>query len=265
MEFIELPIIPNKKIYFASDFHLGAPDRKSSTERERKIIAWLSAIKSGCQSLFLLGDIFDFWFEYKNVIPKGYIRFLAKIAEFVDNGIAVYFFTGNHDMWMFNYLEDEIGVKIIRDSVKLTYNNKKFYLHHGDGLGKYDIKYSIIKKFFRSKPCQKLFACLHPQIGFWIATTWSEKSRKANQKYDEVFLGEEEWLIKFIKCNEKKEHFDYYIFGHRHLNLFLDIDEHTKYINLGQWFSKPYFLEVWENQTNLISVDEFLYLSTIHV
>ncbi|MFQ3577330.1 MAG: UDP-2,3-diacylglucosamine diphosphatase, partial [Cytophagales bacterium] len=195
---------------------------------------------------------------YKHVAPKGFIRFLGKIAELTDSGIQVFFFTGNHDMWMFDYLPQELNVKIFRKPLKLFYDNKKFFLHHGDGLGSFDQKYKFIKWFFNSRICQKMFAFLHPMVGFWIATTWSSKSRKANHKNDEVFLGEKEWLLQFAKSNEEKEHFDYYVFGHRHLKMEVSVGKNSKYINLGEWFSSPYFLVVSETEVDLLAVNEFL-------
>lgn len=261
MEILKLPVVSGKKIYFTSDFHLGTPNRNKSFEREKKIIEWLDIIKPDCQALFLMGDIFDFWFEYKHVAPKGFVRFLGKIAEFTDSGIEVYFFTGNHDMWMFDYLPLELNVKIFRKPVKLLYGNKKFFLHHGDGLGPFDKKYKLIKTFFNSRTCQKMFSFLHPSVGFWIATTWSSKSRKANHKNDEIFLGEREWLLQYSKSVEEKEHFDIYVFGHRHLKMEVPINPNSMYINLGEWMSNPHFLSISDAEVELISVNSFLKLN----
>src|SRR5687768_10473382 len=180
----------NKKIFFASDFHLGVPDHESSLKREKNIIAWLESVKNEAHSIYLLGDIFDFWFEYRYTIPKGFIRLLGKLAELRDAGIPVIFFTGNHDMWMFDYFPKELGIPVYRDPQLLQVGNHKLLIGHGDGLGPGDRTYKIIKKFFNSSICQWLFARLHPNLGFYIARTWSRKSRITNMKREEKFEGE---------------------------------------------------------------------------
>jgi UDP-2,3-diacylglucosamine hydrolase len=233
-----------KKIYFASDFHLGAPSYKKSRARENLIINWLDTIKKDAQEIYLVGDIFDFWFEYKQTVPKGYVRFLGKIAEITDSGIAVHFFTGNHDMWMFDYLSNEIGVSIHRDIITRKWNDKKFFIGHGDGLGPGDRFYKFLKLFFNSKFCQWLFARIHPNIGMGVGNFWSSKSRISNIEKGEKFLGnEKEWLYIYSKQVLEKEHFDFFVFGHRHLVLDLNIKEKkSRYINLGEWFSgNPFF------------------------
>jgi UDP-2,3-diacylglucosamine hydrolase len=228
----------SKKIYFASDFHLGVPTYEKSLAREKLIVKWLDEIKSDAQEIYLMGDLFDFWFEYKYTAPKGFIRLLGKIAEIVDSGIPVTFFTGNHDMWMFDYLEKELGVTIYRKPIIREYNGKKFYLGHGDGLGPGDKGYKFIKKVFANPFCQWLFARIHPNIGMGMAHFWSRKSRLSNGPQDEVFTGEEnEWLVVYCKEVLQKEHFDYFIFGHRHLPLDIKLNENSKYINLGEWIN----------------------------
>lgn len=224
-------------IYFASDFHLGVPDHASSRQREDLIVAWLNKIKNDALELYILGDIFDFWFEYKTVIPKGFIRLQGKLAEFADEGIPVHFFPGNHDLWMFDYFEKELNVFIHREPFKTTLGNKKFYLAHGDGLGPGDESYKILKRVFANPACKWLFGFLHPTIGMGIASLWSKKSRISSGK-DERFLGEEnEWLAIYSKEVLLKEHFDYFIFGHRHLPLTLKVGENSEYINLGEWMN----------------------------
>ncbi len=234
----------NKKIYFASDFHLGVPSFEKSRERELQIVKWLDEIKTDAKEIFLVGDIFDFWFEYKFVAPKGYVRFLGKIAELTDSGIKVHFFTGNHDMWMFDYLPKEIGVELHRENIERTFNGQKFLIGHGDGLGPGDRTYKFLKLFFNSKTCQWLFARLHPNFGMGIANFWSKKSRLANNKSGEEFLGNKnEWLYIYCKEVSEKKQFDYFIFGHRHLVLNLKIENtSSRYINLGEWFTgDPHF------------------------
>tara|TARA_B110000459_G_C16592345_1_gene486928 strand:+ start:431 stop:1189 length:759 start_codon:yes stop_codon:yes gene_type:complete len=233
-----------KKIYFASDFHLGVPNYESSRRREKILVDWLDSIKVDAQEVYLVGDLFDFWFEYKFTVPKGYVRFLGKIAELTDSGIPVHFFTGNHDMWMFDYLPQEIGVEIHRDNITRDFNGKRFYIGHGDGLGPGDRKYKFLKNFFASKTCQWLFARIHPNLGMGIANMWSKNSRIANIKDGEEFLGDEnEWLYIYSKEILEKEHFDYFIFGHRHLVLDLPIKgTSSRYVNLGEWATgNPHF------------------------
>lgn len=225
-----------KKIYFASDFHLGVPDAPSSQAREKRIVAWLDTVKHDAHSIYLMGDIFDFWFEYKHAIPKGFIRLQGKLAELRDAGLPIYFFTGNHDMWLFDYFEKEMGIVIYRQPVLLEVNKKKLLIGHGDGLGPGDHVYKILKKFFNSHVCQWLFARIHPNLGIAIAQYWSRQSRISNTKNEEKFKGEEnEFLFSYCKDLERQQHHDFYVFGHRHLPLDLKINEHSRYINLGEW------------------------------
>jgi UDP-2,3-diacylglucosamine hydrolase len=226
-------------IYFASDFHLGVPDESSSRKRELKLIAWLDQASEKASEIYLLGDIFDFWFEYKTVVPKGHVRLLGKLAAIVDSGIIVTIFTGNHDMWMFGYLEEELGVKIVREPVTRVFGSKTFYLAHGDGLGPGDYQYKCLKRIFSNKFCQWLFARVHPNFSFGIAQIWSGQSRLKNISKEEGFVAKEkEWLYLFAQEQLKSKHYDFFIFGHRHLPLDLLIDGHeSRYLNLGEWFS----------------------------
>jgi UDP-2,3-diacylglucosamine hydrolase len=183
-----------------------------------------------------LGDIFDFWFEYRHAIPKGFIRLQGKLAELTDSGIHVAFFTGNHDMWMFDYFPKELNIPVHRDPIELEINPHKLLIGHGDGLGPGDPSYKILKKFFNSKTCQWLFARIHPNLGIAIANYWSRKSRISNVKREEKFQGEEnEFLLTYCKTLEQKLHYDFYVFGHRHLPLDLKVNETSRYINLGEW------------------------------
>jgi UDP-2,3-diacylglucosamine hydrolase len=230
-------VTPGKKIYFASDFHLGVPDEASSLEREKRIVRWLDSIEKDCEELYLLGDVFDFWFEYRTVVPRGHVRLLGKLAELSDKGTHIHYFTGNHDMWTFDYLKKEIGVELHRRPIEKEYGNKKFYIGHGDGLGPGDYGYKFIKKVFASPISQWLFARLHPNLGVGIAQYFSRKSRVATGNIDEVYLGEEkEWLVIHSKELLAKKHYDYLIFGHRHLPLDIKINGSSRYINLGDWF-----------------------------
>ena len=224
-----------KNIYFISDFHLGAPDYEQSLEREKRIVRFLDSIEHDVEELYLLGDVFDFWFEYKTVVPRGFVRLLGKIASLSDKGIPIHYFTGNHDMWTFDYLQKELNVTIYREPIEKEYNGKKFFIGHGDGLGPGDHGYKFIKKIFASTICQWLFARLHPNFGIGIANYFSRKSRVATGTTDEKFLGEEkEWLIIHSKELLESKHYDFLIFGHRHLPLDFPIND-SRYINLGDW------------------------------
>lgn len=227
----------NKKVYFASDFHLGVPNYQASLKREKKIVEWLNEVSKDAGDIFLVGDVFDFWYEYKHAIPKGFARLQGKIAELTDAGIKVHFFIGNHDMWAFNYFEKELGVKMYRqDFEDFVFGNKKFRIGHGDGLGPGDHGYKFIKKVFANKILQWAFGWIHPNIGIGIANFWSSRSRMANAGEDQTFLGEEnEWLAIYSKEVLKKQHFDYFIFGHRHLPMDLKVGDSSRYINLGEW------------------------------
>lgn len=231
-----LASLNGKKIFFASDFHLGVPDHATSLEREKRIVRWLDTIKHEAHTIYLLGDIFDFWFEYKHAIPRGFIRLQGKLAELRDNGIPICFFTGNHDMWMFDYFPNELGIPVFRSPQTLIVGKHKLLIGHGDGLGPGDTTYKFLKKFFDSKLCQWLFARIHPNLGIGIASFWSRKSRISNLKKEEKFEGEErEFLWVYCKEIESKVHHDFYIFGHRHLPLDLKLNAQSRYINLGEW------------------------------
>ncbi len=223
------------KLYFASDFHLGSGTYVTYREREARLVRWLDSIKDDAAEVFLMGDVFDFWFEYKTVVPKGYIRFLGKLAELADAGVKLYFFKGNHDMWMFDYFPRELDAAIISDELEIERNGKKFYLHHGDGLGPGDNFYKILKKIFRSKFCQWLFARIHPNLGVGIANYWSSHSRIANDRKEDVKPGQQEWLVNYSNDLLKTNFYDYLIFGHRHLPLDVQLNGGSRYINLGEW------------------------------
>ena len=230
---LEQTIPTGKKVFFASDFHLGVPDKVSSAKREKKIVAWLDQIKEEAHAIFLVGDIFDFWFEYKRSIPKGFIRFQGKIAELTDSGIPVIFFTGNHDMWMFDYFPKELNVAIYRNPTLFTFNNKKILVAHGDGLGPGNYNYKWLLKIFTNKICHWLFARIHPNTGIRLANKWSKSSRLANTAKKQKY--KEEWLLTYCKEVEAFHHHDYYVFGHRHLPLELPVNNDSTYINLGEW------------------------------
>ena len=233
-----MQINAGKKVYFLSDFHLGAPDHESSLIREKHIVKFLDSIKNDASVIFIVGDLFDFWYEYKSVVPKGFVRILGKIAELTDSGIIIKFFVGNHDMWMSGYFENELNVQVYHHPETFNFDDKKFFVGHGDGLGPGDHKYKMLKKVFRNSISQKLFGFLHPYIGIGLANYFSRKSRASTGKNDEHYLGEEkEWLIIYSKEKLKTGHFDYFIFGHRHLPLDIALNERSRYINLGDWIT----------------------------
>jgi len=228
------------KIYFASDFHLGAPNATQSLLREKCIVRWLDSIRHDAEEIYLVGDVFDFWFDYKRVVPKGYIRLLGKLAELRDQNIPIYFFQGNHDLWMFNYFQEELGIPIYNKPIQKNIKGKEFLIGHGDGLGPGDKGYKRMKKVFTNPFCQWLFRMVHPDLGIRIAQFWSGKSREQNMKTPEAFLGrEQEWLYQY--ANKKLKvipEIDYFIFGHRHLPLDLPLDnKRSRYINLGEWMN----------------------------
>ena len=254
---MEITLPAEKKIYFASDFHLGTPDNTSSLEREKRIVAWLDEIKKDAHGIYLVGDIFDFWFEYREAIPKGFIRFQGKLAELIDSGIPVYFFTGNHDMWMFDYFTKELGIIIYREPLMLFINHKKLLIGHGDGLGPGDSVYKIQKRFYNSSLCQWLFARIHPNLGVSMAKLWSRQSRISNIKREEKFNGEEnEFLLTYCKELEKTKHHDFYIFGHRHLPLDLKVSVTSQYVNLGEWVHFNTYAEFDGNKLSLKTYDK---------
>lgn len=225
------------KIYFVSDLHLGAPDYESSLKREKRFVRWLDEIKVDASALYLMGDVYDFWFEYSQVIPKYFSRLHGKLAELSDSGVDIHFFSGNHDMWMFSYYEKELQIKIHHSPIEIQLGNKLFYLGHGDGLGPGDTSYKLIKKIFRSRVCQVLFSWIHPDLGMGIANYWSKTSRVKNANKDAQFLGDDEWLLQYAKHKLSEKHVDIFIFGHRHFPMDLQITESSRYINLGDWIS----------------------------
>ena len=221
-----------EKIYFASDFHLGSPNYEESLKREKKIISWLNEIEKDAKKIYLLGDIFDFWFEYEKVVPKGFVRLLAKLADLVDKGIQIHFLAGNHDMWMRDYLEKEIGLKLHFKEFIIEEDNQLIFIGHGDGLGRGDYKYKILKSLFTSNICKWLFSRLHPNFGLALGQAWSNKSRK---KQESPASEEKEILVEYCKEQQKNNPVDYYVFGHRHIPMEVKIDKRANYINLGDW------------------------------
>ena len=231
-----MQIPAGKKIYFLSDFHLGAPDRIISLEREKGIVHFLEEIRRDAMQIFIVGDMFDFWYEYRKVVPKGYVRLLGKLAELTDAGISIHFFVGNHDMWMNNYFQQELNIPVYFEPKEFNYNGKKFLVGHGDGLGPGDRGYKLIKKIFRNRFSSWLFGILPPSVGMGIANYMSRRSRATTGQSDDQFYGEDkEWLIMYCSELLKKKNYDFFVFAHRHLPIDYRLNESSRYINLGDW------------------------------
>lgn len=224
------------RTYFISDFHFGSPNRQQSKIREKLFVLWAEEISSDASQVYILGDLFDFWFEYKHVVPKGYIEILAAIKKLVDKGIKVTLFTGNHDMWMFGYLSEELGVEIYREPIVRKIQGKTLMIGHGDGLGPGDYGYKLLKKIFANPVCQWLFRWIHPDIGIAMANFWSARSRHANPPPAEFLGPEREWILQHCLETLKHQNIDYFVFGHRHLPIFYPINNgQSFYINTGDW------------------------------
>jgi UDP-2,3-diacylglucosamine hydrolase len=252
-----------KKIYFASDMHFGTPTKEDSRAREQKFIRFLNEIQKDASELFLVGDVFDFWFDYKTVVPKGFTRLFGKLAELSDQGIKIHYFKGNHDMWLNGYFEEELGFIIHSDNLEIERNGFKLFIGHGDGKGPKDYKYKFLKKIFRNPMFIWFFKWIHPDIGMAFAQLSSKSSRYGQgvpQK--EVFHGaENEWLISYVKRKLENEHYDYFVFGHRHLAIDFEITDKIKYINLGDWL---YFSSYAVLDNNKLELRYFEKDSTIH-
>ena len=230
------------KIYFASDFHLGTPNNNESLKREKKICNWLDEISKDAKEIYLLGDLFDFWFEYKKVIPKGFERLKGKLAHLTDSGIKIHLFVGNHDLWTFGYLESELGLEIHKRGKIVEINNKKFYLAHGDGLGKGNNIYKFLKKIYTNSICQFLFKALPSSIGISLAQFLSKKNKKT-QTYSREKLGEIN-LIEYCKKVLNNQHVDFFVFGHIHRPCIVNLSPNSKYINLGDWVTQFSYAEL---------------------
>lgn len=224
--------------FFASDFHLGIDYPQTSKERERTIVSWLDSILPNTKELYILGDLFDYWYEYSEVVPRGHVRLLGKIAEFTDKGIPVHIFTGNHDMWMFGYLEEELGVQLYKNPIRLSIEGKNFMIGHGDGLGPGDHGYKFIKKVFGNRINQWLFARIHSNTGIKLMRYFSKTSREAQEKIPEFKGPQGEWLIQYCERKLETENIDFFIFGHRHIPIdFILSNGSSRYINTGDWLN----------------------------
>jgi UDP-2,3-diacylglucosamine hydrolase len=241
-------VADNEKIFFASDFHLGLTAGSSPVEREKKVVRWLKSVAPEAKEIYLLGDVFDFWWEYKLVVPRGFTRFLGTVAEITDAGTPVHFFTGNHDMWIGDYLVNECGIIPHTAPVTKIFDGKIFHLAHGEGLGTKDRGYKILLSIFRNKTLRAMYSALHPSIGVGIGLRWSLSSRLGKGiKID--FLGEDtEDLIRYAKTILEKENIDYFIFGHRHLDMKYSLNNSVEIIFLGDWIMNGSYA-VWNGNS----------------
>ena len=227
-----------KNIYIISDAHLGSWAIPHQRMQERRLVRFLDDIKHKAYAVYLLGDMFDFWYEWKYAVPKGYTRFLGKISELTDMGVEVHYFTGNHDIWMYGYLEEECGVIMHHQALTTDIMGKTFFMAHGDGLGDPDRKFKFISRMFHNKVCQRLFSTLHPRWSMWFGLTWAKHSRmKRADGKEEPYKGEDrEFLIQYTK-EYMKTHpdIDYYIYGHRHIELDMMLSRKSRMMIIGDW------------------------------
>lgn len=249
---IEINTSENKKVYFASDQHLGAPTAEQSLPREKKFVAWLNEIKEDAAAIFLVGDLFDFWFEYKTVVPKGFVRVLGKLAEIRDSGIPIYFFVGNHDLWMNDYFEKELNIPVYHKPEVFLINNKKVFIGHGDGLGPYDKGFKRLKKVLTFPLFQWLYRWFHPDLGMKLGQYMSVKNKMISGDEDAKYLGDDkEWLVQYCKRKLESNHYDYFVFGHRHLPLEIQLQDNSKYVNLGDWITYFTYGEFYKGELYL--------------
>jgi len=246
---VELNLTEGEKIYFASDFHLGLPTRLTPLARERIVVEWLQTIEADAKAVFFVGDIFDFWYEWKYAVPKGYIRFFGQLARMTDKGIQLHFFTGNHDIWLFTYLQEALGAHVYRNAIHLSVNGVPIYVAHGDGLGPGDFGFKLLKKLFTNKTAQWAFGWLHPTLALWFGYSWSRKRRYSQVKKE--FLGEKEWLIIHSREILSHSYFKYLVYGHRHIPVEYPLNQQSVYINLGDWISGFTFGTFCETQFHL--------------
>ena len=235
------------KIYFASDFHLGNSSAKFNRLREKKIVRWLNHISKDAEEIYLLGDIFDFWFEYKHVVPKGYVRFLGTLATLVDSGVRIHFFCGNHDLWLRDYFQEELGLIVHKEKEVVSLYGKTFMIGHGDGLDSKDKKYKFINTIFKNKICIKAFASLHPRWAITLGESWSKSSRSSHSESDKNDLAEKEPIYQFCLKTLETQNIDFFVFGHRHLVCNKKIKDKTRYINLGYWNIYGHYA-VWDGK-----------------
>ena len=248
---INIKLNKGKSIYFSSDNHLGAPNYSDSLIREKLFISWLDKIKTDAQVIFLLGDLFDFWFEYYKSVPKGFTRVLGKLAELSDSGIKIYFFVGNHDYWTMDYFQKEIGMEVLKKPTEFKINNKLFFVGHGDGLGPGDFKYKFLKRIFRNPLFIFLFRINYPWFGIPLGNFFSRKNKILSGNNIKFKSKENEILYHFCKKKLNVKHYDFFIFGHRHLPLKIELGNSSCYFNTGDWINHYSFLHFKDDSLEL--------------
>lgn len=226
--------------------HLGLPNALESLPREKRLVEWLESVRHDAAEIFLVGDIFDFWYEYKRIVPKGFTRFLGKVAEIVDSGIPVHFFTGNHDIWMYDYFPSELGVTLHTHEIMREWDGKKFFIAHGDGLGPGDFGYKTLKWIFTNKSLQWLFSRLHPNFSLWLGNSWSVSSRYS-KNISHQFRGEDELITKFTRLELQQRHFDHFVFGHWHSPIVYELQPNSHLTVLGDWIVN-FTYAVWDGE-----------------
>ena len=248
---INITLNKGKSIYFSSDNHLGAPNYSDSLIREKLFISWLDKIKKDAQVIFLLGDLFDFWFEYYKSVPKGFTRVLGKLAELSDSGIKIYFFVGNHDYWTRDYFQKEIGMEVLKKPTEFKINNKLFFIGHGDGLGPGDFKYKFLKRIFRNPIFIFLFRINYPWFGIPLGNFFSRKNKILSGNNIKFKSKENEILYHFCKKKLNVKHYDFFVFGHRHLPLKIELGNNSYYFNTGDWINHYSFLHFKDDSLEL--------------
>ena len=248
---INIKLNKGKSIYFSSDNHLGAPNYSDSLIREKLFISWLDKIKTDAQVIFLLGDLFDFWFEYYKSVPKGFTRVLGKLAEISDSGIKIYFFVGNHDYWTRDYFQKEIGMEVLKKPTEFKINNKLFFIGHGDGLGPGDFKYKFLKRIFRNPLFIFLFRINYPWFGITLGNFFSRKNKILSGNNIKFKSKENEMLYHFCKKKLNVKHYDFFVFGHRHLPLKIELGNNSYYFNTGDWINHYSFLHFKDDSLQL--------------
>ena len=248
---INIKLNKGKSIYFSSDNHLGAPNYSDSLIREKLFISWLDKIKTDAQVIFLLGDLFDFWFEYYKSVPKGFTRVLGKLAELSDSGIKIYFFVGNHDYWTRDYFQKEIGMEVLKKPTEFKINNKLFFIGHGDGLGPGDFKYKFLKRILRNPLFIFLFRINYPWFGIPLGNFFSRKNKILSGNNIKFESKENEILYHFCKKKLNVKHYDFFVFGHRHLPLKIELGNNSYYFNTGDWINHYSFLHFKDDSLQL--------------
>ena len=243
-----------KPVYFLSDAHLGCLAIHHQRTQERRLVNFLDSIKDKASAIYLLGDIFDFWYEYKTVVPRGYTRLLGKISELTDSGVEVHFFVGNHDLWQNDYLEKECGVQLHHRECTMEINGKVFFLAHGDGLGTRDWKFRCLRAMFHSKICRTLFASIHPRWGMTFGREWARYSQLKHQREGEPqYMGEDREELVVFACKYLSTHpeVNYFVFGHRHIEHDMNLEGAARLLIIGDWISRYTFVRFDGNELTM--------------